>query len=189
MTLNYELISGLISESSRVFMMQLSLNGWIQELETKSSIHKLFRGNFIPIPCDLPEGKLGGQITGEVKAALWGDCFLFPEVIWRRNQGRRGGLLPGLCCVKNHRHKLLLPWTELLGFASIMPWWTGSGGVPLISLPFLKLLLSGVLDSVTEKQWIQKQGQREMPSVGFLYYSPPFCCFLSWCRRPFHLYK
>lgn len=70
MSLNYELISGLISESNRVFMTQLSLNGWIQELETKSSIPKLFRGNFIPKPWDIVYswGRVRGQITGKVKA-------------------------------------------------------------------------------------------------------------------------
>lgn len=72
MSLNYELISGLIFESRRVFIIQLSLNGWIQELDTKFSIPKLSRGNFIPKPRDLVYswGRVRGTDNWESESGL-----------------------------------------------------------------------------------------------------------------------
>jgi hypothetical protein len=48
MSMNYESVSELITEKIRAFMIQLNLDGWLQELGFKPSTNEPFRGNFIP---------------------------------------------------------------------------------------------------------------------------------------------
>lgn len=107
---------------------------WGPSLQHISFLGETSYPNHNHVTLCIPEGH---SYPGKWKQALWSGCFLFPEDIWRRSQGRWGVLLPGLCRVRNYgwpQAPATMSWTPLL--CLITPWWTESESVPLITPSF-----------------------------------------------------
>lgn len=114
---------------------------WGPSLQHISFLGETSYPNHNHVTLCIPEGQ---SYPGKWKLALWGGCFLFPEDIWRRSQGRWGVLLPGLCRVRNYgwpQAPATMSWTPLL--CLITPWWTESESVPLITPSFPQIASVG----------------------------------------------